>query len=227
MKQFLKFSSLSLLFLFIFSACSTSNSVVSNRMIQKRKYNSGFHVDAGPKLGNKKQSENIKIENIQIEEVAEVPTANSIATESKVENTTALNKAEDAVAVVETNSAKEATTQNSTKAKNNNTAAQSVIVPEKQNVVQKVKAVKEKVENFKKESNSSDYGLLGLLLLIILAFILPPLAVFIIDGSTSGRFWLTLILWLLGWGVGVAIFGIGGGLFTLLAVIIALIAVLT
>ncbi|MCB9224599.1 MAG: YqaE/Pmp3 family membrane protein [Crocinitomicaceae bacterium] len=39
-----------------------------------------------------------------------------------------------------------------------------------------------------------------MILLVILALILPPLAVGIYEGIT-GRFWLVLILWLLGIGI--------------------------
>ncbi|MBL7898229.1 MAG: YqaE/Pmp3 family membrane protein [Crocinitomicaceae bacterium] len=65
-----------------------------------------------------------------------------------------------------------------------------------------------------------------LILLVILAIILPPLAVFLFEGAT-GRFWITLILWLLGWGVGWYIFHGGlAGLCSLVAIIFALLIVL-
>ena len=53
---------------------------------------------------------------------------------------------------------------------------------------------------------------LMLIIEIILAFILPPLAIFLHDGATSGLFWVTLILCLFAFGGGWWIFG---GLFGL------------
>jgi uncharacterized membrane protein YqaE (UPF0057 family) len=37
------------------------------------------------------------------------------------------------------------------------------------------------------------------LLLLILAILLPPLAVYLHQGEINTKFWITLILWLLGW----------------------------
>jgi len=44
--------------------------------------------------------------------------------------------------------------------------------------------------------------------LVIIALIIPPLAVLIYDGIDR-PFWIDLILWLIGIGVGSAIFGFG------------------
>ncbi|MEZ4923502.1 MAG: YqaE/Pmp3 family membrane protein [Crocinitomicaceae bacterium] len=65
---------------------------------------------------------------------------------------------------------------------------------EKMRVKDIVKAVKEA----KKKSQREDVAMM--ILLVILALILPPLAVGIYEGIT-GRFWLVLILWLLGIGI--------------------------
>lgn len=58
------------------------------------------------------------------------------------------------------------------------------------------KAVKEQirdaVKNAKKQGASDD-----LLLLIILAILLPPLAMFIYEDGATGRFWISLLLTLL------------------------------
>ena len=39
------------------------------------------------------------------------------------------------------------------------------------------------------------------LLLVILAILLPPLAVYLHQGEINTKFWIALILWLLGWAV--------------------------
>jgi uncharacterized membrane protein YqaE (UPF0057 family) len=81
-----------------------------------------------------------------------------------------------------------------------------------------LKAVKEA------KSSRSDDAIM-IVLLVILALILPPLAVGIYEGIT-GRFWLVLVLWLLGWGVGWWLLGPLGWLCSLVAVIMALLIVL-
>ena len=47
----LHISMVSIIMIGLMFACSTSNDVASNRGIQKRKYNKGFYVEKGPKLG--------------------------------------------------------------------------------------------------------------------------------------------------------------------------------
>lgn len=87
--------------------------------------------------------------------------------------------------------------------------------------------VKEIINTVKKAKNNRDGGAM-LVLLIILAIILPPLAVGIYEGIT-GRFWLVLILWLIGWVLfGWLYAGLGGiiGLAALAAIILALLIVL-
>lgn len=88
----------------------------------------------------------------------------------------------------------------------------------------RVKDVLKAVREAKKKSKREDAVML--VLLVILALILPPLAVGIYEGIT-GRFWLVLILWLVGWGVGWWLLGPGlAGLCSLVAVILALLIVL-
>lgn len=86
----------------------------------------------------------------------------------------------------------------------------------------KFKAIVKAVKKYKK--NKRESGAM-LVLLIILAIILPPLAVGIYEGIT-GRFWLVLVLWILGWGVGWWLLGGLGGLCSLVAVVLALLIVL-
>lgn len=66
------------------------------------------------------------------------------------------------------------------------------------------KALKKQIRSIAKEGKK---GLLdsdvALLILVILAFILPPLAVYLFEGSLTSRFWLSLILSLLFWVPGI------------------------
>ena len=56
---------------------------------------------------------------------------------------------------------------------------------------------------FSRKKNSDDFDPI---LLIILAILIPPLAVYLYDGDATNRFWLNLILALIGYGVGFALF---------------------
>ncbi|MFT4600598.1 MAG: uncharacterized membrane protein YqaE (UPF0057 family) [Arenicella sp.] len=89
----------------------------------------------------------------------------------------------------------------------------------------KVKDIVKAIKKAKKVAGGVD---VMTILLIILAIVLPPLAVGIFEGIT-GRFWLVLVLWLLGWvAFGILFFIIGGlaGLCALAAVVLALLIVL-
>ena len=68
-------------------------------------------------------------------------------------------------------------------------------------------------------------GTVPLILLVILAIFISPLAVYLHDGQIAPHFWWVLVLWLLGGGLA---FGVGyyGGLLLLIAIIWALIIVL-
>ena len=51
-----------------------------------------------------------------------------------------------------------------------------------------------------KESQEQGYDAdTNTILLVILAFLLPPLAVYLHEGEINNKFWIDLILWLLGW----------------------------
>lgn len=75
---------------------------------------------------------------------------------------------------------------------------------------------------FSRDNTAED---LDPIILIILAIVIPPLAVYLYDGDTTNRFWLNLVLTLVGYGLGGALlpglFYIGG----LIAVIHALLIV--
>jgi uncharacterized membrane protein YqaE (UPF0057 family) len=75
------------------------------------------------------------------------------------------------------------------------------------------------------DNDATTGGDAELILLVILAIILPPLAVYLYDGSASTMFWITLILCILSGGF---IFGFGGYLFGLwgLAILLAILHIL-
>ena len=73
----LHISIVSILMIGLMFSCSTSNDVASNRGIQKGKYNKGFYVEKGPKIGSdNKKVELVENENTVVETVAaDIPTA--------------------------------------------------------------------------------------------------------------------------------------------------------
>jgi uncharacterized membrane protein YqaE (UPF0057 family) len=86
----------------------------------------------------------------------------------------------------------------------------------------RLKQLKKEIQAFKaarKEGREMDTNTL---LLVILAVLLPPLAVYIHQGEFNTKFWITLILWLLGW----IVFTFFAWLPLLAAIIYALIVIL-
>lgn len=67
----------------------------------------------------------------------------------------------------------------------------------------KLKEVKKAVRDFKAAKKAGAEPSTNTLLLVILAILLPPLAVYLHEGEINGKFWLSLILTLLFWLPGV------------------------
>jgi uncharacterized membrane protein YqaE (UPF0057 family) len=62
-----------------------------------------------------------------------------------------------------------------------------------------------------------------LILLVVIALLVPPLAMFLYDGGASSRFWISLILL----GVGILLWGTLGALSTLASVLYTLYIIIT
>ena len=86
----------------------------------------------------------------------------------------------------------------------------------------KLKQARKEIKAFKKARKNGTDPDTNTLLLVILAILLPPLAVYLHEGTANNKFWITLLLFLLGI--------IGGFLFSwaalLASIIYALIVVL-
>ena len=67
----------------------------------------------------------------------------------------------------------------------------------------KVKDVKKQIKAFKKDQQAGKEPSTNTLLLVILAILLPPLAVYLHQGEINTKFWISLILTLLFWLPGV------------------------
>lgn len=63
----------------------------------------------------------------------------------------------------------------------------------------RVKEVKEEIKAYKKAKKSGKETDTNTLLLVILAILLPPLAVYLHQGEINSKFWISLLLTLLFW----------------------------
>lgn len=64
---------------------------------------------------------------------------------------------------------------------------------------ERYKAVKQEIKKYKKEKRRTGAADTDTLLLVILAILLPPLAIYLHQGEINNKFWLGLILTLLFW----------------------------
>ena len=62
---------------------------------------------------------------------------------------------------------------------------------------ERVKEVKKQLKLFKKEKKANKSAKVEQIVLIILAILLPPLAVYLHQGEINGKFWLSILLWIL------------------------------
>ena len=63
----------------------------------------------------------------------------------------------------------------------------------------RIKEVRKELKAFKAAKKAGKEADTDTLLLVILAILLPPLAVYLYEGEINNRFWISLILTLLGW----------------------------
>lgn len=63
---------------------------------------------------------------------------------------------------------------------------------------ERIKDAKNEWKHFKKEKKENRSAKVEEAVLIILAILLPPLAVYLHQGEVNGKFWLSLLLWFLG-----------------------------
>lgn len=68
---------------------------------------------------------------------------------------------------------------------------------------EKMKEVKQAVKDFKKNKRNGGEADTNTLLLVILAILLPPLAVYLHEGEINTKFWISLLLTILFWIPGV------------------------
>ncbi len=196
MKQVISKFSIFLAFIYVFamvfSSCSTSESVVSNGFLQKRKYNKGFH---------KTGKNNIKVKGDKNQEVLVLNNAiqndtkivNEKETTSKIsKNKTVVKETIKEVLAIKESSVKEVSTnKNTTKEKNK-------VVEAIENKVEKVTSALKNESILNTSSNtSSNTSDDMMILLIILAIIIPFVAVGIYTDWDVTKTVIALILTLL------------------------------
>ncbi len=204
----------------ILGSCGTSNDVVGGGILQKRKYNKGFYWNRNV---NTKDAETAKDEEVKgsEEKIAFVEEKSTpVVTTNDAYNTLAANS--DMASVNET----EIVNTNRTALNTIANEAVSTVADKSENSskIGVFKAQKEAVKLVKKNS-SSPASDVDTILLVILAILIPPLAVFLFEGVTT-RFWIDLILAIIGWGVGFWLLGNLGWICGIAAIFYALLIVM-
>lgn len=202
------------------ASCGTSNDVVSGRGgIQKRKYNDGYYISwKWHAKNNSEKADALITEHDNMVTVAE-PTSE---VKSNQPSEALITEAEEQkiTSVIEPT---EEITANVTEEIGGTPENHGTQLPSMTKKINKITSkpgnkVASSIQHL--QSNAPVPGVdLMTVLLIILAFFLPWLSVLIFEGATN-RFWITLILWLIGIGVGFWLFGPG------LAYVCALVAVI-
>lgn len=207
---------------FVLASCASSSDVVDGGLFQKRKYNKGWHFNKKSKIEKNSGIIQDGKENLDYAVVQEsVKEENTGDIKIQEKETTSVDAIEE-TASKEVN--KDLKVEDSKNLMLEKFIKADFSLSERRHLNHEKSTRLNKYSNISSVSNIA--GDVELLILVILAIFIPPLAVGIYEGITS-RFWITLILWLLAWGIGGAFLGFGlAGLFSLLAVIYALLIVL-
>ena len=211
----------------ILASCGSSNNVVSNRLISKRKYTKGFHINSN---GHYKSSKSQEEENTNLAQT-EQNEQTIVFSRGDFQSRQVASVEGKSISTIKPESS--ATThledQLLTQTKDAETHAlekEIVSMDSKKDRIGHFS--KEELKQAVKKSMHSPTPMddtAMLIILIILAILIPPLAVFIYEGATS-RFWIDLILAIIGYGVGFLFFPHLAFLCGLAAVIYALLIVL-
>lgn len=62
---------------------------------------------------------------------------------------------------------------------------------------ERIKEVKKQLKKFKQEKKAGNSAKVDTVVLVILAILLPPLAVYLHQGEINSKFWIALLLWFL------------------------------
>lgn len=210
--------SLTILTVLLVSSCGTSNEVTNGGLFQKRKYNKGFYWNRGSNLKNSEgiaSAEMIKNVDENSEETFYASSSeNEIIASRSVDEVLNSDAVQDAEQSEILKVQEEVSTQSDVNERN--VTLRNI----KSNGLKKEKRIKSKGKDFGPVPASN----LPFIVMIILAILLPPLAVFLFEGAST-RFWFDLVFFLIGAGVGFILFGALGAIFALLAIVYALLII--
>ncbi|MEN9997441.1 MAG: hypothetical protein RI922_431 [Bacteroidota bacterium] len=214
--------SVSLIATLILGSCASSNEVTGGGFLQKRKYTNGVYFKGNGNLKGtsaKNDEEELDIFKVEERHSKKYVTSTTASTETTSELETVFS--EESVKAEEMNVLSDGVTAEN----NSKTKTISAVEAEESNNIESQKEAKQlsKKVSLLKKTQKAPAGDVELILLVILALIIPPLAVYLYEGATQ-RFWIDLILAILGLGVGLLF--IGGWLCALVSVIYALLIVL-
>lgn len=209
----------------ILASCGSSNDVVSNRLISKRKYTKGFHINSKGHYKSGKSDYNATEDLAN----ADAPSKEELFVRKDFKTRSLATVDGKSISEIEmssrTNHTSQSTIIGEKKAKDVKKSVQlaSVSKPEKIGHYTKDELKSALKKSMNQPAPMDDTAML--IILVILAILIPPLAVFIYEGATS-RFWIDLILAIIGYGVGFLFFPHLAFLCGLAAVIYALLIVL-
>jgi uncharacterized membrane protein YqaE (UPF0057 family) len=217
--------SLSLIVTLILGSCASSNEVTGGTFLQKRKYTKGVYFkNNGDLNGASAKNKNEELDIFKTEELKSkkyIISATAVSENSNETQEMFGEEIEGSTMELENSSVSDAiSTDEST-----GTIAITTIDKEKTAEVRVVEKQLSTKNATKQHRSNAPAGDVELILLVILALLIPPLAVFLFEGS-SQRFWIDLILALVGYGVGFWLLGGLGWICALVSVIYALLIVL-
>ncbi len=186
----------------ILGSCSSSNQVVSNRLVAKRKYNKGFHINK--KSTFKDSKKNVAYEEVKNESSPEVKTKRD---SRKIERDNAKSTRRQIAQVVESSNAsgseesfeKETVEFGSTSMDGLSDSpafdTQAIQETTQKKTSERTSSMESKSAQ-KKSARTDTTDPLMIVILVLLCLFLPPVAVAIVDGITT-MFWVDLLLFLI------------------------------
>lgn len=192
--------SVSLIATLILGSCASSNEVTGGGFLQKRKYTNGVYFKGNGNLkGTSAKNEEKELDIFKGEERNSKKYVSSTTASSETTSELETIFAEESV------QAEEMTVLTDGVASENNSKTKTItaVETEQSSNIESQREVNQlsKKVNLRKKTQKAPAGDVELILLVILALIIPPLAVYLYEGATQ-RFWIDLILALVGWGIG-------------------------
>ncbi len=220
--------SVSLIATLILGSCASSNEVTGGGFLQKRKYTNGVYFKGNGNLkGTSAKIEEKELDIFKGEERNSKKYVSSTTASSETTSELETIFAEESVQAEDVNEEMTVLSDGVASENNSKTKTISAVETKQSSNIESQREVNQhsKKVNLRKKMQKAPAGDVELILLVILALILPPLAVYLYEGATQ-RFWIDLILALIGFGVGFWLLSGLGWICGLVSVIYALLIVL-